>query len=133
LQFYDLTKEDGKNNDSPVQALKLAQEKKEKNQILDHLYCQRALIFDLVVKTVKKGDCNVQARRGDTLVINFEGRVASPGGPVFAEATDAELVLGKNQASATWSGYRTCWNVSRRSKNAGHSECFRFWTTRIAF
>lgn len=95
LQFYDLTKEDGNNNDSPVQALKLAQEKGRKESDPGPPVSSKGT--GLVVKTVKKGDCNVQARRGDTLVINYEGRVASPGGPVFAEATHAELVLGKKQ------------------------------------
>ena len=46
----------------------------------------------LVVKTTLKasGDCTIPARRGDTVTIVYEGRVASPGGPVY----DSTLLRG---------------------------------------
>ena len=96
LQFYDLTKEEGRNNnESPEQALKLAQDQGRKETDSGPPVSSKGT--GLVVKTLKKGDCNVKAKRGDTLVVNYEGRVASPGGPVFAEASGAEFVLGKKQ------------------------------------
>lgn len=96
LQFYNLAKEDDNNSDeSAEQALKRAQEQGRKEADTGPPVSAKGA--GLIVKTLKKGDCELKAKRGDTLVINYEARVASPGGPVFAEASDAELVLGQKQ------------------------------------
>jgi len=94
LQFYNLAMEDG-SNVTAEQALIKAIEQGRKEADTGPPVSAKGT--GLVVKTVKKGDCDIKARRGDTLVINYEGRVASPGGPIFAEASDAQVVLGKHQ------------------------------------
>lgn len=56
----------------------------------------------LVTKTVQKGkDCTLQARRGDTVTISYEARVASPGGPIYDSSESdgpVTFVLGDGKA-----------------------------------
>ena len=56
----------------------------------------------LGTKTTKKADkCELQARRGDTVTIAYEARVASPGGPLYDSSEErggpVTFVLGDGQ------------------------------------
>lgn len=103
LQFYNLAEDTPK---SPTEALTSAQIKaEEKANVKEPPLSAKGT--GLIVKTTKKGEnCEVgsrlNARRGDSLQINYEARVASPGGPIYdsteQRGRSVEFVLGRNEA-----------------------------------
>jgi FK506-binding protein 2 len=97
LQFYNLAKEDDStaNNMTAEQALAKLQES-SRNEA-DNGPPLSSKGTGLVVKTLNKGDCKEKARRGDTLVVSYEARVASPGGPIFDEGKNARFTMGTKQ------------------------------------
>jgi FK506-binding protein 2 len=103
LQFYNLAEDAPK---SPTEALVTAQIKaEEKANVKEPPLSAKGT--GLIVKTTKKGEnCKVgsrlNARSGDSLQINYEARVASPGGPIYDSTEQrgrpVEFVLGRNEA-----------------------------------
>lgn len=103
LQFYNLAEDTPK---SPTEALVIAQIKAEEEANIKEPPLS-AKGTGLIVKTTKKGEnckagSRLNARRGDILQINYEARVASPGGPIYdsteQRGRSVEFVLGRNEA-----------------------------------
>jgi FK506-binding protein 2 len=103
LQFYNLAEDTPK---SPTEALVAAQIKAEEEANVKEPPLS-AKGTGLIVTTTKKGEnCRVgsrlNARRGDTLQINYDARVASPGGPIYdsteQRGRSVAFVLGRNEA-----------------------------------
>ena len=101
LQFYNLA--EGDTTRTPLEALQSAVQRGEAELARKEPPLQ-SKGTGLLVKTVRKGDCRGGngAKRGDTLVINYEARVASPGGPIYdstaMRGNPVEFRLGKNEA-----------------------------------
>lgn len=98
LQFYNLAKDsdDETTNMTPEQALARAIDSGRNNNAKGPPVSSKGTA--LVVKTLQKGDCTTKgAQRGDTLVVTYQARVASPGGPVFDEGTNARFTMGTKQ------------------------------------
>jgi FKBP-type peptidyl-prolyl cis-trans isomerase len=100
LQFYDLA--EGSPARTSLEALQLTMKRGEAELARKDPPLQ-SKGTGLIVKTVRKGDCQGgTAKRGDTLVMNYEARVASPGGPIYDSTSlrgkSVEFTLGKNEA-----------------------------------
>lgn len=102
LQFYDLA--EGEGALTPSQALMAAQTKAN-SPVAPPLSAKGT---GLIVKTTRKApNCKAgskeNARRGDTVEIAFEARVASPGGPIYDSTeqrgqNSVTFVLGSNES-----------------------------------
>ena len=89
LQFYDLGRVgDYQNNPIPPQDALMAAIQKEREPIKEPPLSSKGT--GLVLKTIQEPNQPVseRARRGDILEINFEARVASPGGPLYDSSRD---------------------------------------------
>ncbi|CAB9527546.1 FK506-binding protein 2 [Seminavis robusta] len=102
LQFYDLANAegDGQTNITPLQALQSAQEKASQEVAKEPPLSAKGTGL-VVLRIQNPASCeNGGARRGDTLEINFEARVASPGGPIY----DSTQERGKSVSFTVGSG-----------------------------
>jgi FKBP-type peptidyl-prolyl cis-trans isomerase len=83
LQFYNLAEETGAA--SAAEGLHLAQTSEAPSSTT--AYKEPKLSYagaGLGTKVIRKGeDCKLKVRRGDTVKVSFEARVASPGGPIY--------------------------------------------------
>jgi hypothetical protein len=110
FQFYNLAEEmtppGASISMSAAQGLQVAQQTAAKTDKEEQQQPQLSSKgTGLVTKTVRKGtttDCTHPARRGDTVTIAYEARVASPGGPVYDSsnglASPVTFVLGGGKA-----------------------------------
>jgi FKBP-type peptidyl-prolyl cis-trans isomerase len=78
LQFYNLAEE--MVTKTAVEGLQRAQQTGSKTKETN-LSTKGAGLGNKVIH--KGDDCSLKVRRGDTVKINFEARVASPGGPIY--------------------------------------------------
>jgi FKBP-type peptidyl-prolyl cis-trans isomerase len=88
VQFYDLSFEfDGDETTTTAStALERAKDEAKRSREAPKEPALSAKGTGLVVKTTRKAttsDCTLKARRGDTVTILYEARVASPGGPIY--------------------------------------------------
>jgi hypothetical protein len=100
LQFYNVAEDPSVNAAS---ALASAQEAAQQRTVKEEPPPVSPKGAGLIVKTTRKGDsCEKKARRGDTLEIRYEARVASPGGPLYDSTEErgqpVTFVLGKGEA-----------------------------------
>jgi FK506-binding protein 2 len=107
LQFYNLAAEDEGVSKSPAEALVAVQARAIQEGSVKEPPLQ-AKGAGLLVKTTRKAEscpigANARARRGDTVQIRYEARVASPAGPIY-DSTElrggkpVQFILGKNEA-----------------------------------
>jgi FKBP-type peptidyl-prolyl cis-trans isomerase len=104
FQFYSLAEEMG--TSSALQGLEtyIRQQQEQVPLLREEEAKLSSKGTGLVVKTVKKAySCDRQARRGDVVQINYEARVASPGGPIYDSTANrgggpVTFVLGDGKA-----------------------------------
>ena len=115
LQFYNLAVEDkqpdtegeddAKRTPTPLEALEAAEASAQRQQT-QQKEPEPALSSrgtGLKTKTIRKGsDCSYPVKRGDTVTIAYEARVASPGGPIYDSTAErggpVTFVVGDGQA-----------------------------------
>lgn len=105
LQFYNLATDMGE--ESPQQALLAAQDAAKKSRTTGAANEAPRLSSKgtgLIVTTIQKPTtkCKDPAKRGDLLEIQFEARVASPGGPIYDSTKErgkdtVSFTIGKNE------------------------------------
>jgi FK506-binding protein 2 len=106
LQFYNLGAEEvgivgASDTSTAAQALERAQRKANRPAPPEPKLSAKGT--GLVVTTVRKPKtCDLQARRGDSVTIAYEARIASPGGPVYDSSAErggpVSFVLGDGKA-----------------------------------
>ncbi|CAJ1954760.1 unnamed protein product [Cylindrotheca closterium] len=104
LQFYNLARE--MEAPSAAEGLKRFQEKQKEASVPVNDRKEASVSFSgagLGTKTIRKGtDCELKVRRGDTVKIRYEARVASPGGPIYDSTQDrggpVTFTLGNGKA-----------------------------------
>jgi FK506-binding protein 2 len=106
LQFYNLGAEEvvivgASDTSTPAQALERAQTIANRPTPPEPKLSAKGT--GLVVTTVRKlKTCDLQAKRGDSVTIAYEARVASPGGPVYDSSAErggpVSFVLGDGKA-----------------------------------
>lgn len=104
LQFYNLAREMGAS--TAAEGLKRFQEKQKEASVPNNSRAEPSISFSgagLGTKIIRKGnDCKLKVRRGDTVKVRYEARVASSGGPIY-DSTESRrgpvtFTLGDGQA-----------------------------------
>ncbi|KAL3939971.1 MAG: hypothetical protein SGBAC_005397 [Bacillariaceae sp.] len=90
LQFYTLARD--MEAPSAAEGLKRYQEKQKEASVQSSTRKEATVSYSgagLGNKTIRKGtDCKLKVRRGDTVKVRYEARVASPGGPIYDSTED---------------------------------------------
>lgn len=105
LQFYDLSSaEVGALPPSSDDLVSSSSSSSSLGKALPKVSSKGAGLGVTTTRKASTKDCVLQARRGDTVVIEYEARVASPGGPIYDSSAGrggpVSFVLGDGRAIA---------------------------------